>query len=245
MTPGAPPGMGWGASLPPFRVRVSARARRVLLKAVPGEGLVVVLPRGVDESFARLAVERQRAWAEEALSRLVQRGQAPGVPVLPESIHLQAVGRHIPLLLHPGDPRRLSLHRREDALALRGRVEDAAAGVALLRRWLLEEGRRHLVPWCLELSRSTGLPVTKVSIRRQRTRWGSRSTSGNISLSCCLLFLPREQARYVLLHELCHAKAHNHSTQFWDAVAQVEPDWKRLDAALRESWRHVPGWAAG
>lgn len=230
--------------LPSYTIRESARARRILLKVVPGAGLTVVLPRGVDPSFARLAVEQQVDWAVNALKELRARGQLFDTPMVPHRVTLAALERDYAVDCLPGDPRRLTLRERGDALVFRGRVDDAQACVNLLRRWLLDAGRTHLAPWCQEVSREFGIPVTGVRVGRQKTRWGSRSSRGGVSLNCCLLFLPRESVRYVIIHELCHAVHGNHSPAYWREVAAREPDYKRLDDSLKESWRHVPAWAA-
>ncbi|GAB7081448.1 M48 family metallopeptidase [Megalodesulfovibrio paquesii] len=234
--------------LPSFTIRESARARRILLKVAPGAGLTVVLPRGVDPAFARLAVEQQADWAIKALRELRARGQLFEAPLLPHRVTLAAVDRDYRVDCLPDDPRRLTLRERQDGvgrvLAFRGRVDDAVRCVELLRGWLQQAGRRHLVPWCQEVSEELGIPVTGVRVGRQKTRWGSRSSRGGVSLNCCLLFLPREAVRYVIIHELCHALHGNHSPAYWREVAAREPDFKRLDESLKESWRHVPAWAA-
>lgn len=230
--------------LPAFHIRESARARRILLKVAPGAGLTVVLPRGVDPSFARLAVQQQAEWAINALRELRARGQLFDTPILPHRVHLAAVQRDCPVQCQPGDPRRLTLRERDGVLTFHGRTDDVDACLQLLRRWLLNAGRVHLVPWCKALAEELRLPVTAVRVGRQKTRWGSRSSRGAVSLNCCLLFLPPECVRYVIIHELCHALHGNHSPAYWREVAAREPDYKRLDDSLKESWRHVPAWAA-
>jgi hypothetical protein len=61
-------------------------------------------------------------------------------------------------------------------------------------------------------------------------------------LNLCLLFLAPELMRYLLIHELCHGRHMNHSKRFWTLVGRFEPDYRRLDRALTESWREVPAW---
>jgi predicted metal-dependent hydrolase len=63
-----------------------------------------------------------------------------------------------------------------------------------------------------------------------------------VSLNAQLLFLPREFARYVLHHELCHAAHPDHSRAFWARLARFEPDARHLRARMRDGWQYVPGW---
>ena len=80
------------------------------------------------------------------------------------------------------------------------------------------------------------------SVRRQRTRWGSCSNKGTISLNVCLMFQRPEVVRYLIIHELCHRRHMNHSKRFWSLVASFEPGWKPLDVELLQGWRNVPAW---
>lgn len=73
----------------------------------------------------------------------------------------------------------------------------------------------------------------RVAIKNTKTLWGSCSRKGNLNFSYKLLFLPREVADYVIVHELCHLREHNHGKGFWHLVAQTQPDYIRLRRELR------------
>jgi predicted metal-dependent hydrolase len=102
--------------------------------------------------------------------------------------------------------------------------------------------RAVLAPRLQQLSADTGLAYLQLQIRRQRTRWGSCSRNGTISLNACLLFQAPEVVDYLLIHELAHTRHMNHSRRFWALVARHEPRWRELDAALMLGWREVPAW---
>ena len=95
---------------------------------------------------------------------------------------------------------------------------------------------------CVRSRRRWASSPARLQVRCQRTRWGSCSRRGTISLNVCLLFQPPEVLRYLLVHELAHLRHMNHSARFWAEVARHEPDWKALDRELLQGWRRVPSW---
>lgn len=82
-----------------------------------------------------------------------------------------------------------------------------------------------------------GHAYERVSIKNTKRLWGSCSRKGNLNFSYTLLFLPRELADYVVVHELCHLKEHNHGPSFWALVAKALPDF---NIRRRELRRYLP-----
>lgn len=76
-----------------------------------------------------------------------------------------------------------------------------------------------------------GVTYGRITIRNQRTRWGSCSSKGNLNFNCLLMLTPPEVIDYVVVHELCHRKEMNHSGRFWNEVARVLPGY-----AEQEKW---------
>ncbi|HMB66182.1 MAG TPA: M48 family metallopeptidase [Patescibacteria group bacterium] len=100
-----------------------------------------------------------------------------------------------------------------------------------------KEAARKLVWRKLEYFNSFyGFPVHRVSIRDQRTRWGSCSSKGNLNFSYKLIKLPEHLCDYVIVHELCHLREMNHSVDFWRLVEKVIPDHTERRKELR-NWK--------
>lgn len=137
-----------------------------------------------------------------------------------------------------------SVRAREGAegLVLSGATGDQTACRAALRRWLLRRAKRELAPRLDTLAAETGIGYARCQVRIQRSCWGSRSSSGTISLNACLLFLEPALVRYLLVHELCHGVHMNHSRRYWRRVARHVPDYRELDRRLGDSWGAMPGW---
>jgi predicted metal-dependent hydrolase len=96
------------------------------------------------------------------------------------------------------------------------------------------EAKRRIIARLAELARQYGFTYNKVSIRNQRSRWGSCSAKGNISLNIKLVALTPELCDYVILHELAHTRVHNHSLKFWQELDKCVGNGKAKAKALRE-----------
>ncbi len=79
-----------------------------------------------------------------------------------------------------------------------------------------------------------GFKYKKITIRNTKSRWGSCSRKGNISFVYKILFLTPEQSDYIIVHELCHLGAFNHSKKFWDLVAKTMPNHREIRRSLKK-----------
>jgi predicted metal-dependent hydrolase len=230
--------------LPDYAIRESARAKHVRFRITPSEGLVVVIPAGFDRRRLPELLEGKRAWLTRALKQMERhRAAMPSPDYMPKTIELRALDQTWLLdWIETGRPT-ISI-KETDAFRLRvsGSIRDQAVWRPALRRWLIERARVSLVPWIQDLSTELGIPIGRVMIRCQKTRWGSYSSKGTVSLNAQLLFLPRPLVRYILIHELCHAVHADHSAKFWNLVRQWEPKASDLRRDVRRAAHAVPGW---
>lgn len=241
------------SSLPPHSVRFSRRARRISLRVLPGKGLEVVLPERADPSCVPALLHRHSGWIARHLERICPRA-ATGF-VLPEGIALKGGAEVVRLLLPGGGvpPGELSGKKPpltgppplERTLRLPVLAENAPDSdyVPFLRHWLRQRAQADLEAMTALLAREHGFCYSRVGVRFQKSRWGSCSSRKSLSLNVCLVFLPEDLMRHIILHELCHTKAMNHSEAFWKALFAVEPDALAKDRAMRGAWRYVPDWA--
>jgi len=105
----------------------------------------------------------------------------------------------------------------------------------ILKRKLLQE----LEPLVEEYSRKLGVEFNRITIRKQRTRWGSCSSNGNLSFNLLLICLPRELIRYVACHEIAHIKEKHHGRAFWELVAREFQNYREIKKRLSEYWLSV------
>lgn len=228
--------------MPGFSVRKSKRARRLSIKVFPHGRVEVVVPPRTRPRDVQTFVDDHRDWIERSRQSFAK-VLPPESFVLPNSIELLAIAQRY----------RVRYERRRDAATVRfrcknnvitlsGRTGDDKLCVDALKRCLASIAKSEFRPRLEALSALTDNPFKAMHVRGQRTCWGSHSSSGTISINYCLLFVAPDLLRYLLLHELCHARHMNHSRRFWSRVRRFEPDYKRLDKALGDAWKQVPYW---
>ncbi len=229
----------------PLRIRTSARARRLSIRVYPDARVEVVVPPRVGPREIERFVAGHRQWIEDKRAMALRNRPAPQ-PFPPEAIDFAATGERFHVQLAGGAGRlRLQITGEQGSHERVLRVSGAVNARALrraLRNWLLEAARERLEPRVARLAAATRVNYSRVSSRRQRSRWGSCSARGTISLNCCLLFQRPDVVDYLIVHELMHVNHMNHSPRFWQAVERHCADWRVLDRELVQGWRHVPRW---
>lgn len=239
-----------GVSVPPgaapleFSVRVSARSRRVRLSVTAREGLVVVVPRGW-RGDAEAIVESKRTWAERALASVASRRTellAGPEASLPSRIELRALGRVMPVEYRHTSARGVTACTRGASVVVSGDVGDAGACIEALRRWLSRTAQAELPGFVADEADRSGLQPKRVRVTTARTRWGSCSARGTLSLHRNALFLPEHLARALVLHELAHLSVLDHSPRFWALLASLDPHALEHRGQLKRSSCLVPAW---
>jgi predicted metal-dependent hydrolase len=205
-----------------YTLRRSTRARQVRV-SVENDGAVrVTLPRraplrAADEAVRELApwIERRRRALARAAAEVAR--TAGTVPYL---------GAELRLVPQPG---RTRAHRRGDSLLV---PADAVADAAI-ERWYRRAARAEIAPRLDAAVARAGTSYTKLTIRGQRTRWGSCSQAGAMSFNWRLLLAPEPVLDYVVEHEVCHLEVVDHSSRFWRLLESRVPDWRDHAAWLR------------
>lgn len=207
------------------------RARRYVLRVDRSGSVRVTIPRGGSQEFALRFAHEKRKWIEAQLLRVLAGPQPPrswGV-----GTHVWFRGERKPLWLADGY----------------GRLGDEIFAVpADLGDWrpLVEAHLRQLAgaefpSLVLRQASRHQLPVRKVLVRNQRTRWGSCSRRGTISLNWRLVQAPTLVRDYLIAHELAHLREMNHSRRFWRVVHEMFPEWREAEAWLKQHGRDLLG----
>jgi predicted metal-dependent hydrolase len=194
----------------PFTVRRSQRARQVRVNVHAHSGVEVVLPARAPERVATAAVSELRPWIERRLAeaREVRAQLARRAGTLPY------LGRALALVPQPG---RSQVHRDGERLLV-----PAGDPRPALERFYRRAARTEVGPRLDRAVAQAGSSYRSLAIRGQRTRWGSCSAAGRVSINWRLLLAPERVLDYVIWHEVCHLEILDHSPRFW---ALLERRW--------------------
>lgn len=104
---------------------------------------------------------------------------------------------------------------------------------------LVTKAKRIIPVKVRDYARLMGVDYGRITIRMQKSRWGSCSSKGNLNFNCLLMRTPDEIVDYVVVHELCHLKEMNHSPRFWAEVEKVLPDYKERRKWLKDHGNEI------
>ena len=200
------------------------RARRYVLRLRPDGSARVTIPRGGSIAEARRFAERNAAWLERAQQRA--RSARPKEWTIGTEIHF---GGEL-VTIKPGENGHVlfgteTIKVKEPDSDLRRAIE----------RHLWKMAANEFPPRVIEQAAVHKLNVRRVTVRNQKSRWGSCSQRGTISLNWRLVQTPQFVRDYVILHELMHLRQMNHSVRFWREVESVCPDYKAAESWLKHN----------
>lgn len=230
-----------------FRV---PRRRHVHVQVNEEGHLEVRAPWRFSLDEARAAIQEHRGWVlgalDETRTRVRMRPQLVSgceLPLLDERLRLRVQVQAQLSLFGTGDAdtRRLgSVERIGRLLQVRVHAAEPAAVRRLLEGWFRDRAGELLAERMAHLAHALDVSYARITVRAQRTRWGSCSSRGTVSLNWRLVLLPAALADYVLAHELAHLREMNHSPAFWALVGSVIPDYRARRRELERAARTLP-----
>jgi predicted metal-dependent hydrolase len=212
----------------PMTLVRNQRARRYVLRLRSDGSARVTIPRGGSIAEGRKFAERNVAWFERALERLATRPTRPERWTVGTEIHFR------------GEPVRIEAGVNGESGHIRFgsetiKVADPTTDLRrLIENHLWRLAATELPPKVFEYAAAHQLIVRRVTVRNQRSRWGSCSRRGTVSLNWRLIQAPAFVRDYLILHELMHLRQMNHSARFWREVERVCPDYKVAERWLKQ-----------
>lgn len=223
-----------------YTIRRSARAKHIRITINAHNGVVVTFPARLrryinPDDFLR---EKQE-WVLRHLSKAGAAGSREAE--LTDGAVLSVCGRDLRIVVGHARGRRPQVHAVRDELHVDIPAEQPARVNDVVRDWLRLRAEEVIAPEAERLAARIGVHFKRLTIRDQRTKWGSCSRAGNLSFNWRLVLFPPSVLRYVIVHELCHLKQFNHSPRFWHLVETFDPGFRRSIEWLKEHGTGIEG----
>ncbi len=212
-----------------YTVQRMPRRRRLSLHVSDDAEVIVRIPLRATLRETREFVNNHMAWVAQRLA-LVRAHLARRHPLEDASL-LPLLDSKLTLRLHHAAQGRSVRH--DGVLHVHSPCHARASILRLLEGWYRNEAQGYMTGRLALFAEKTGLWPKRITIRNQKTCWGSCSARGAISLNWRLMLAPATLVDYVLAHELCHLRHLNHSAAFWNLVEGLDPDCHAHRAALR------------
>jgi len=230
-------------------VRRSLKAKRFFLRVCPHPFSVqLVIPKRRSVASAKKFAESKVSWLADTIRRLApEPGVMPRGPDspcrIPPEIELRLTGERLQITVEaaPGaDTVRCWYDPLFKQITMQGDPADAKAFARVFLSVLTQIAEPVLTARIRTHAAGLGFPDFRVLVHPQRSRWGSCSATGKVTLNTMLILFPPEVVDYVILHELCHKYEMNHSERFKQRMDGLCPDWQERDALLKKCAKELP-----
>lgn len=221
----------------PYRVRRSPRARHIRITISPYDGVVVTLP--LQQQYYVSPARFLREKGEWVLRQYMRVAPPPPRPPLGNGSMIPILGRTRLLRVGLGrgtEPRFALIGGQIHALIPRPSrrlLRDS------LRGWLMERACSAIERVARREADRIGVSFRRITVRDQKTKWGSCSRTGCLSFNWRLVLFPPAVMRYIVIHELCHLRHFNHSPRFWSLVARHDPRYQESIDWLKRQGHHA------
>lgn len=207
-----------------LRINRSANAKRMKLQVKATRDVVLVLPKRMPLKAGYIFVRDEYPWICEQVGNLED----------PVSFH---PGNSIPIFGTPHEivhvPKiRGYVWREEQQILVAGGLEHVPRRV---KDWASREIKKEIGEKAINYGQMLGVPIRKITIRDQKSRWGSCSSAGNLNFSWRLIMMPARVVDYIVAHEVTHLVHMNHSAEFWDLLRTICPEMQDSKRWLKEN----------
>lgn len=216
-----------------FRVAIiRSKRRKTLALAVANGEVSVRMPAKMAVHHAERFIQQKTAWIQQKLAA------HPAIKkrLFTEGESLLFLGQQVYLSIIPGSTaNQVKLTKQSLLVDLKNKAPSQAVILKHITDWYKQQATQQLMARCRALSEVTGLLPRSIIVKTYKARWGSCTRIGDIQFNWKLIMAPKAVIDYVIIHELCHIKQHNHSAAFWQLVENFCPHYKVHRAWLKNN----------
>lgn len=216
----------------PLSILRRRNARRITLR-VTDERINICAPNYVSDIEILNFVDSQSDWVESRLRTKYENFDKEEPSIL-------YLGKEIPIKITPNYSGHQYFMRLQNDCFWLDRPKGAKMSpVRQVEKHLKEETKKSISVTLPPVLVKLGEPTVQISIRNQRSRWGSCSSKRHLSFNWRLIMAPKDVLRYVVIHEAAHLRYHDHSQKFWSLVEQLMPDYHQYRQWLKDNQERI------
>lgn len=227
--------LAYGPETIRYQVQWVPTRRTLGIEVHPDQRVVVRAPVSCAEEVISARVRKRAAWISRQIADFQRNSpRTPQRQYVSGETHLY-LGRQYRLKVIAGEPASVRMNRGQLIVTIPGAADPDRVRI-LLHRWYLDHARQlfgEVLDQCLP--RFKGHQRPRLIVRAMRSRWGSLSQAGSMTLNANLVRAPRACIEYVVTHELCHLRHRDHGANFFRLLGRVMPGWERRKQLLERA----------
>ena len=216
-----------------YTLKRSARARCARLEIRQATGLTIVIPKSYNITQISDLIQKKKRWILNNLTRYCQTRPPTTGKELKSGDCIPYLGRELKLVTQQNQENDNSAVQERNKLIISLGNKNNGLGL-VLEQWYRMQAAHLIKEKADKLSAQFGLAYNQLTIRGQKSRWGSCSRKGNLSFNWKLMMTPEPVIDYVIIHELLHLKEMNHTRKFWELVSKHCPRWRERRKWLKD-----------
>jgi predicted metal-dependent hydrolase len=225
----------------PFIHRTTSRSRSIRLSITPAGEVLITTPPWVPQFQVKNFVADHEDWIAKSLAKIESHRSMADTK---DTLFLFGKSYAKKITNNPEQPYGIHLSNAtadkttENSITI-NTLSTATKPAALLERFLKNTATQYIIPRVHQIGKHMGITFNNVSLKQQKTRWGSCSSDGNLNFNWRLVHAPTEVIDYVIIHELAHRIHMNHSAHFWELVSQFDPEHSKHRGWLKRNGMSV------
>ena len=217
-----------------YITQVNKRSKRIKLQFCTYRGLIISSPKKLSQKKLDHICLEHKEWIQTQQAKY----SIKNLEQQPYELNLVALEKTYALLFIINDKNKVI--EDDNNLVIQGK--QTKPQINNLKQWMRQQAKQLFALKLDHWSKKTQLNYSKLNVRSQKSRWGSCSSTGTISLNDQLLFMPSSVLDYIIVHELCHTIHPNHSARYWSLVNEHYPNFKQQEKLLAEYAKCIPSW---